>query len=415
MPPARKKPSASPPVQSKPARGDTAFSPPKRRTLLLHFDYFDALTYQGVVDWVREHGWTLDAAATRSLQLPRVEKVDGILAIIMQRRTPDWLRQFGCPIVRMHTPNLPEVLERCSDFAAVECDFESIGQLGAQHLLGLGQPHFVFYQRGDGPDVKSLRDSFVKTIRAAGHEPSVLNFAADHPVRNPARATSFEQRFTWLARHLARLPKPMAIMAEDDRFAPDVVAVARKLNLRVPDDVAVLGCDDSPLALGVSPIPISSVDTNCRGVGHAGADLVARLVAGGRPPSATVRVTARRVISRQSTATYAGANPGVNLALRHLRQHFRRPLTMESLARVARLSVRSLQIAYREEVGGTLQDELTRLRVAAAERLLEETDLKLDAVAADTNLGDAKNLCRVFAKVHGVSPDAWRRRGRSGR
>ena len=44
----------------------------------------------------------------------------------------------------------------------------------------------------------------------------------------------------------------------------------------------------------------------------------------------------------------------------------------------------------------------------AAAQLLETTDLKLDAVAADTHLGDGKNLCRVFAKIHGTSPNAWR-------
>jgi LacI family transcriptional regulator len=177
--------------------------------------------------------------------------------------------------------------------------------------------------------------------------------------------------------------------------------------------VAVLGCDDNPLALGVSPVPISSVDGNCWGVGYAAAGLLARLVAGEPLPTAPIRVAARRVVARQSTATYAGAHPGVNRALQHLRQHFRRPLTMQNLARVARMSVRGLQFAFRQELNGTIQDELTRLRVAAAGRLLEETDLKLDAVAADTNLGDGKNLCRVFAKVHGVSPDTWRHRGRA--
>jgi transcriptional regulator GlxA family with amidase domain len=78
------------------------------------------------------------------------------------------------------------------------------------------------------------------------------------------------------------------------------------------------------------------------------------------------------------------------------------------------MSVRSLQHAFRKELGCTFQDELSRLRLAAATHLLEQTDLKLDAVAADSNLGDAKNLCRVFAKVHGISPNEWRRQHRPG-
>jgi LacI family transcriptional regulator len=382
--------------------------------MLIHMDGYDFATHRGIVEWVREHDWALDASAIRRLTLPRFAPVDGIVTIVAQPKTVSWLRQFGCPIVRMHSTPTREAHLACAGLPAVEYDFASMGRLGAEHLLRLGRPHFVFYQRGAGEDANLICQSFVATLRAAGHEPTVFDFIADHPDRPILRPTSLTDRVGWLTARMRRTPTPMAIMAEDDRFAPDVVEAARRLGLQVPTDVAVLGCDDNPVWHGVSPIPISSVDSNAFGVGYAAAALLARIVDGEVPPVETLQVPARRVISRESTATYAGAHPGVNLALGHIRQHYREPLHLEGLARIAKMSVRSLQNAFRQELGCTLQKELARLRLAAATRLLEETDLKLDAVAADSNLGDAKNLCRVFAKMHGISPNEWRRKHRLG-
>lgn len=395
------------------ADGDATMRPP-RRTLLLHFDFFDALAYTGVMDWVRENDWALDASAFRTLSLPRMEKVDGIVMIADKVQTIDWLEKFECPIARIHTSVDEDVESRSRNTPRVELDSAAIGRMGAEHLLTLGRPHFVFYQRGWGADVLALRDAFVKTLAVAGHKPTVLDFTAENPSPNLTKHSSLEVRTSWLIRKLAHLPKPMAVMAEDDRFATDLVEAARSLGLRVPQDVAILGCDDNPMALGVSPISISSVDCNYWGLGYAAASLIGRMVAGETLSPQTIHVPPRRVIARDSTATYVGGHPGLNLVLQHLRQNFRRPLTVESLAQVAGLSVRGLQTAYRQEFASTIHEELVRLRVAAAEQLLEKTDLKLDAVAADTNLGDGKNLCRVFAKVHGISPDAWRRKGRGG-
>ncbi len=372
-------------------------------------DAYDADTHRGVVEWAREHDWALDVPGIRTRELPKFARVDGIVLNVAQTKTLGWMRQFGAPIVRIHSTPTPELLKICGGVPAVEYDFESIGRMGAAHLLTLGRPHFVFYQLGSGEDSTRIRESFRAAIRAAGHASSLFDFSADHPARNPLRPTSLEDRIGWLVGKMRRTPHPMAIMTEDDRFAPDVVEAARVLHLRVPTDVAVLGCDDNHAALGVSPVPISSVDTNSFGVGYAAADLLARIIAGAAPPTKTVRVATRRVVARQSTATYAGAHPGISVALGHLRQNFRAPLNLEVLARTARMSVRALQLAFRQELGCTFQEELARLRIAAAALLLESTDLKLDAVAADTNLGDAKNLCRVFAKVHGISPTSWRR------
>src|SRR5215471_732577 len=86
-----------------------SIQPQRRQVMLLNFDFYDVPTHRGVVDWVREHDWTLDSSSVYHRQLPRIARVDGILTTVVRPGTSDWLRQFGCPIVRMHAAPTPEL------------------------------------------------------------------------------------------------------------------------------------------------------------------------------------------------------------------------------------------------------------------------------------------------------------------
>ncbi|MGW5354652.1 helix-turn-helix domain-containing protein [Streptomyces sp. NPDC004031] len=92
-------------------------------------------------------------------------------------------------------------------------------------------------------------------------------------------------------------------------------------------------------------------------------------------------------------------------ALRHLD----RPLTVEDLARQARMSSRHLGRHFRSVTGTTPLQWLLAQRVRRAQELLETTDRGIDAVAAATGLGSAATLRRHFHRVVGVPPDTYRR------
>ena len=388
------------------------FAPRRSPVILMAMGFYEVALQEGIVQWVREHEWELDSSIYPVVTMPPNVACDGILTTIANETTLGLLSGFTGPMVRMLTGASPEAERMCSHIPLVCCDYESTGRMGAQHLLSLGRPHFAFYNRGIGVDLEGIRRGFVGTIRDAGHEPILLDFPADHPHLDPTRRQPRELRLTWLSEKIRALPLPLAIMAEDDRFAVDVAVVAQALGLRIPNDIAILGADDNRLALGVSPVGISSVDSNLRGVGHAAAQLLADLIHGKAAPAEPIRIQSRRVITRRSTATYAGGHQGVSEALRFVRQRFSEPLSGKRVARQAGMSLRGLQNALHEEAGLTLNGEITRLRLTAATQLLEETDLKLESIAADVGLRDAKNLCRVFRQHYGTTPQQWRMRMR---
>lgn len=91
-----------------------------------------------------------------------------------------------------------------------------------------------------------------------------------------------------------------------------------------------------------------------------------------------------------------------------------RPLTVEDLARQARMSSRHLGRHFRTATGTSPLQWLLTQRIRRAQELLETTDHSVEAVAAATGMGTAATLRRHFNRTLGVPPDTYRRTFRAG-
>ncbi|MFF7309786.1 helix-turn-helix domain-containing protein [Streptomyces sp. NPDC008137] len=88
-------------------------------------------------------------------------------------------------------------------------------------------------------------------------------------------------------------------------------------------------------------------------------------------------------------------------------------LTVEDLARRARMSSRNLGRHFRAATGTTPLRWLLTQRIRRAQELLETTDDTVDAIATATGMGTATTLRRHFNRTVGVPPDSYRRTFRS--
>ncbi len=85
------------------------------------------------------------------------------------------------------------------------------------------------------------------------------------------------------------------------------------------------------------------------------------------------------------------------------------PLDVAAMARHAGVSPRTFARRFREETGTTPLQWLLAQRVLAARRLLEETDLPIDAVAWRAGFGTAASLRDHFRRATATTPTAYRR------
>ena len=90
------------------------------------------------------------------------------------------------------------------------------------------------------------------------------------------------------------------------------------------------------------------------------------------------------------------------------------PLSVEDLAARLRISPRTLARRFAGQLGTSPGAWLLSRRVAEARRLLEETDLPVDAIAVRVGLASAVNMRRRFRAQVGTTPGAYRRAFRLG-
>lgn len=104
------------------------------------------------------------------------------------------------------------------------------------------------------------------------------------------------------------------------------------------------------------------------------------------------------------TETGGGLSDTRAWALAHLTE----PMTVAALARHAGWSLRSFARHFRDETGMTPQRWLVTQRVEEARRLLEGSDLSIEAVAQHTGFGTAATLRMHFSRLTSTTPTAYR-------
>ncbi|MYR44477.1 helix-turn-helix domain-containing protein [Streptomyces sp. SID5910] len=87
----------------------------------------------------------------------------------------------------------------------------------------------------------------------------------------------------------------------------------------------------------------------------------------------------------------------------------REPIQLRDMAEREAMSVRTFTRRFREEVGVSPGQWLTRQRVERARHLLESTGLSVDQVAREAGFGTAQSMRQHLQAVLGVTPTAYRR------
>ena len=151
----------------------------------------------------------------------------------------------------------------------------------------------------------------------------------------------------------------------------------------------------------------------------AGMDLALALVREDFGDAMALAVARRHVVflmrpggQSQFSAHLADAAPDGKLAklLRWLPDHVGEALDVPSLAARAHMSERNFARVFREETGQTPAHYIECVRLDAARRLLSQSHLAVETVAARAGFGSEERMRRAFQRHLKVSPAAFRDR-----
>lgn len=96
------------------------------------------------------------------------------------------------------------------------------------------------------------------------------------------------------------------------------------------------------------------------------------------------------------------------LACVAIKRHYRRPLTLEMVAKALATSPRQLQRAFAQFSDSTFHDDLVARRMSAAAELLSQPAIPVRDVARRVGYRQPPHFARAFRGCFGVSPTGFR-------
>jgi LacI family transcriptional regulator len=284
----------------------------------------------------------------------------------------------------------------------VWADSEGAARIAAQHLLERGFEYFAYVGVPDRIWSQRRGDAFCDSIRGSGFDPYIYEFPRSKKDRD------WEREQSTLAEWIKELPKPVGLMACNDDRGRGVLEACRLAGVHVPEEVAVIGVDDDELFCELADPPLSSVALNAEHGGYRTAQILDQLMKHKILTPQRLIVEPTHVVTRRSTDVKAYNGREVGTALGFIHRNRARNITVNDVATATGLSRRNLEVKFRKSVGKTIREEIQRIRLEHAKRMLRETDLPVSQVAVASGYNSPSYLTQVFRKEIGVTPAKYR-------
>lgn len=321
--------------------------------------------HEGIIAYAREHGdISLRIIEFEDLKgTETVAKCDGYIAQILNERFANTLRLTRKPIVNLYCEK-----DRPGIFNLVVDKLQHrIGVLAARHFLKHRFTQFAFCGLDGLIWSDTRRDAFSECLRRHHYmchlykTPSIvrrqfnsftlLNNIPPIPVDQPQ-----------LSRWLKSLPKPIGIFCVNDSRAYQVSQVCRLCNIRVPEEIAVLGVDDDDLICNYAIPPLSSINQNGFGIGYAAMRTLCAMIEQPQQQPPPVRLKLTGLTTRGSTNTYPLNPSWLSDALVFIRRNINRNLSAADVYAAVGKSHTIVDRAFMKILGTSVKQTIIRFR-----------------------------------------------------
>lgn len=357
----------------------------------------------GIVAYMHEH-------ETWSIYLPEQERGasppdwlqnwpgDGLIVRIENDTIAAAVRTLKIPVVDVsaarHIPHIPWA----------ETNDEAIAKLALEHLLERGFRSLAFCGEPDFNWSNWRQEAFERLVRETGLECQVFQA---HSRRSPGFSFAAERRR--LASWIQSLPRPVGVFACYDIKAQQVLDICREQSVKVPEELAILGVDNDELLCNLCTPPLTSVMPAAKRTGREAARLLDMLMNGEEVQEQSIRVDPLGIATRRSTDALAVDDEEIAAAVRFIRDHACDGINVHDVLKEVPLSRRVLETRFRDLVGRTPHQEITRRRIDRIRQLLRETDLTLGQIALRTGFQSEEYMSVAFRRATNIPPGQYRR------
>lgn len=382
----------------------------KRIGLLIerHWHYGRRLC-EGIAAYSREYG---DLALefpdwTKLGNVKALRQYDGFIARIWSPEMASQLKAANRPVIDVYSGKTTE------DFVLVDQNARLISQLAVRHFIEHHFTQFAFCGYAFQRYSTLRRESFVHALELNHFRCSVFedeSFSADKFGQKIIGKGDYDAgiRSKRLERWLKRLKKPVAIFCAHDLVALELVRACQKLGINVPHEVAVLGVDNDPLLCDFTNPTISSIDPNPFEIGYQAAHALVRWIDDPKHKPKDIKPAPAGLVERMSTQVFPFPEPWMTDALVYIRRNVARNINASEVISFLQLSHTTVEKAFRARLGVTVRQEIAKVRIDEAKRLLEKTTLPLAEVCSLSGFSSKAYFTAAFNEATGTTPLEWR-------
>jgi LacI family transcriptional regulator len=280
----------------------------------------------------------------------------------------------------------------------------AVGIMAAEHLLDRGFRNFAFYGVSNWLWSINRQKSFSARLAKDGFK--------THVFTDPRQSSHIDKQSS-LADWLASLPRPFGIMVCTDDRSHDCIEACKIAGLSIPEDAALIGVGNDELVCDFSDPPLSSIVLNTEQAGYKAAELLAGMINRKKTISRDIIVEPLYAVTRQSTDILATEDRNIAKAICFIRDNAGHNINVEDVVKSVPVSRRALYHRFKKVLGRSIHEEIRRVQIQYAAKMLTETDLQIMEIACKLGYPDAKNLSRIFKKEKGITPIAYRKKHRA--
>ena len=337
----------------------------------------------------------------------------------------------GC-ILAAYTPAVEEILKkRIPTILALEnmhqqigkrpnclsvlMDNHEIGRLAAEHFKSLGR--FASYAFIPAPPkIPWSMERKSAFFENAPKNAQLIEYPeSEFDMDNMTGEAGIQMHVDELIGFLQRLPRPAAVFAANDILAVQVARACHEAHIRIPSELALVGCDnDELLCEGMRPT-IASILPGFEKAGFAAAKALASMMHGQKPAESVMRIPGALLIQRSSTSNLPPAVAVVNAAMDYIKAHALEGISTADVIAKLHVSRALLNLRFRQLRNESVMDAILGIRLAAVRDRIEKTDRKFLTIGAECGFRNPDYLKRLFRKRFGMSMRAWRLKNRSRR
>ena len=365
---------------------------------------------RGIAQYVRERNeWWVDIE-NRGFFDPLPTSVkgwhgDGIISRVPTRQTLQLLRRLGCPVIDLLAPGTYRNTK-------VLIDETQIARLALDHFRDCRLRQFGYYSFGNCEWAFHRGNVFVDHLKKAGVSCYVCPQAPSAtPSVDPFWKPEYEQTVNdWLR----ELPRPIGVLTANDTHANRLASACRKLDIGVPEEIAILGINNDQLLCRTLTPTLSSIDLGAERIGYESARQLDCMMTGKPLPKKAVLFSPFGIVVRQSTDMFAVDDEEVVAALRFIREHATSGIGVHDILETLNLSSRTLERGFKKHVGRTPKQEIARIRMNHAVELLRQSKFSHEAIAKLSGYGSLRYFLDIFRAEHGETPTQFRKREAAG-